>query len=60
MVMMMKTKTGFGQKYNAKSELDKNPKGAKIAGRFMKGAEKGCIACHTATGGADLETLTKK
>ena len=58
--MMMKTKTGFGQKYNAKGELYKNPKGAKIAGRFMKGAEKGRIACHTATGGADLETLTEK
>ena len=50
----------FWAKYNAKGELDKNPKGAKIAGHFVKGAEKGCIACHTATGGADLKTLTEK
>jgi len=50
----------FWAKYNAKGELDKNPKGAKIAGHFVKGAEKGCIACHAATGGAYLKTLTEK
>ncbi len=53
-------KDWFWAKYNPAGELDKNPKGAAIAGRFMKGADKGCIACHTAAGGEDLETLTSK
>ncbi|MGJ3260599.1 MAG: hypothetical protein ACFE0S_13450 [Rhodospirillales bacterium] len=50
----------FWAKYEATGELDKAPNGAPIAGRFMKGADKGCIACHTAIGGKDLETLTSK
>lgn len=50
----------FWAKYNPSGQLDKNPKGAAIAGKFMKGKDKGCIACHTATGGDDLETLTSK
>lgn len=53
-------KDWFWAKYSATGELDKNPKGAAIAGRFMKGKDKGCIACHTAAGGEDLETLTSK
>lgn len=53
-------KNWFWAKYNPVGELDKNPKGAAIAGRFMKGADKGCIACHTAAGGEDLITLTSK
>ena len=50
----------FWAKYLPTGELDKNPKGAMIAGRFMKGADAGCIACHVAAGGDDLETLTSK
>lgn len=50
----------FWAKYTPTGELDKNPNGAAIAGRFMKGKDKGCIACHTAAGGEDLETLTSK
>ncbi len=50
----------FWAKYGPTGELDKNPKGAMIAGRFMKGADKGCIACHAAAGGDDFETLTSR
>lgn len=50
----------FWAKYTPTGELDKNPKGAAIAGRFMKGKDKGCIACHNAAGGDDLETMTSK
>ena len=53
-------KNWFWAKYKPTGELDLSPKGAAIAGRFMKGADVGCIACHTAIGGADLETLTSK
>lgn len=50
----------FWAKYLPSGELDKNPKGMQLAGRVAKGADQGCIACHTALGGADLETLTSK
>jgi hypothetical protein len=50
----------FWAKYLPSGELDKNPKGMQLAGRVAKGAEMGCIACHTAAGGEDLETLTSK
>ncbi len=50
----------FWAKYLPSGELDKNPKGIQLAGRVAKGAEMGCIACHTAAGGEDLETLTSK
>lgn len=53
-------KDWFWAKYKPGGELDKNPKGMLLAGRVAKGADKGCIACHTAAGGADLETLTSK
>ena len=50
----------FWAKYKPNGTLDKNPKGMQLAGRVAKGASKGCIACHTALGGADRETLTSK
>lgn len=50
----------FWAKFKPDGSLDKNPKGTMLAGRVAKGADKGCIFCHTASGGADLETLTTK
>lgn len=50
----------FWAKYLPSGVLDKNPKGMQLAGRVAKGADEGCIACHTAAGGEDLETLTSK
>lgn len=52
-------KDWFWAKYKPDGQLNKNPKGMLLAGRVAKGMTKGCIACHTATGGADLETLTE-
>ena len=37
----------FWVKYLADGTLDKNPKGMRLAGRVAKGAEQGCIACHS-------------
>jgi hypothetical protein len=50
----------FWAKYLPDGSLDKNPAGAQLAGRVAKGADAGCIACHTSVGGADLEVLTTK
>lgn len=50
----------FWAKYNPDGSLDKNPKGMKLAGRVAKGMNQGCIACHTALGGEDQETLTSR
>lgn len=50
----------FWAKYLPSGELDKNPKGMQLAGRVAKGMDQGCIACHTAAGGEDLETLTSR
>jgi hypothetical protein len=36
----------FWAKYLPDGSLDKNPKGMMLAGKVMKGAPKGCIACH--------------
>ena len=33
--------------------------GMLLAGRVAKGADKGCMACHTVTGGDDREVLLK-
>ncbi|MCP4934200.1 MAG: hypothetical protein GY927_08345 [bacterium] len=55
-----KNKDWFWAKYNKAGALMTNPKKMQLAGRVAKGAEKGCIFCHTATGGEDLETLTEK
>ena len=38
----------FWVKYLPDGTLDKNPKGVELAGRVAKGAEAGCIACHSA------------
>jgi hypothetical protein len=37
----------FWVKYKADGSLHTNPKGMMLAGRVMKGADKGCIACHS-------------
>lgn len=66
--VMFKRKKGYDSdnldwywaKYKPNGTLNKNPKGMMLAGRVAKGASKGCIACHTAAGGADRETLTSK
>jgi len=50
----------FWVKYTASGAIDTNPQGAMLAGRIGKGGSGGCIACHTARGGADLETLTAR
>ena len=44
----------FWAKYGADGSLDKNPKGAALAGRVAKGADVGCIACHKAAPGEDM------
>ena len=40
----------FWVKYKADGSLDVNPKGALLAGRVVKGGDKGCIACHKGAG----------
>jgi hypothetical protein len=50
----------FWAKYTPAGDLDKNPKGVLLAGRIGKNASAGCIACHRAIGGDDLETLTEQ
>ena len=37
----------FWVKFLPDGSLDKNPKGMRLAGRVAKGAEVGCIACHS-------------
>lgn len=43
----------FWAKYKPDGSLDTNPKDMKLAGRVAKGADKGCIACHTSAPGDD-------
>lgn len=43
----------FWVKYLPDGSLDKNPKGMQLAGRVAKGADAGCIACHTGADGDD-------
>jgi len=45
----------FWAKYLPDGSLDKNPKGMSLAGRVAKGADAGCIACHS---GADDYVFT--
>ncbi len=52
-------KDWFWAKYRANGDQDKTPTGVAIAGRFMKGGDKGCIACHKGAGGEDMITLTE-
>ena len=37
----------FWAKFLPDGSLDKNPKGMSLAGRVAKGADAGCIACHS-------------
>jgi len=48
------TKDWFWAKYLPDGTMDKNPKGMMLAGRVAKGADAGCIACHTGAGGDDF------
>ena len=43
----------FWVKFLPDGSLDKNPKGMRLAGKVAKGADKGCIACHSLAGGGD-------
>lgn len=43
----------FWAKYKPDGSLDTNPKDMQLAGRVAKGADQGCIACHTAAPGGD-------
>jgi len=43
----------FWVKYLPDGTLDKNAKGMQLAGRVAKGADAGCIACHTNADGDD-------
>lgn len=47
------TKDWFWAKFLPDGTLDKNGKGMALAGKVAKGADKGCIACHSAAGGDD-------
>lgn len=66
--VMFKRETGydsenldwFWAKFTPSGKLAKNPKGTPLAGQIAKETTVGCIACHKAIGGADLETLTEK
>jgi hypothetical protein len=40
----------FWVKYLPDGTLDRNPAGMELAGRVAKGADQGCIACHTGAG----------
>ncbi|MCF6198670.1 MAG: hypothetical protein L3J67_04610 [Hyphomicrobiaceae bacterium] len=53
-------KDWFWMKFDPKGALLKHPKGMPLAGKIAKGSEKGCIFCHKASGGEDLETLSEK
>jgi hypothetical protein len=43
----------FWVKYLPDGSLDENPQGRKLAGRVAKGANTGCIACHSDADGGD-------
>jgi len=53
-------KNWFWAKYLPNGDLDKNPKGMQLAGRVAKGAEVGCIACHSAAPGEDYLFFTDR
>lgn len=46
-------KDWFWAKYLPDGTLDKNPNGVDLAGRVAKGADMGCIACHSGAEGDD-------
>ncbi len=43
----------FWVKYGKDGTIEKNPKGMALAGRVAKGADQGCIACHSSAKGDD-------
>lgn len=43
----------FWVKYGKDGSIDKNGQGVAMAGRVVKGADKGCIACHKSAQGGD-------
>lgn len=47
------TKNWFWVKFLPDGTLDKNPKGMALAGKVAKGADVGCIACHSGADGDD-------
>ena len=47
-------KDWFWVKFLPDGSLDKNPKGMQLAGKVAKGADKGCIACHSGADGGDF------
>jgi len=47
-------KNWFWAKFLPDGSLDKNPKGMSLAGKVAKGADVGCIACHSAADGGDM------
>lgn len=53
-------KDWFWAKFKTDGSLDKNPKGMMLAGRVAKGADKGCIACHSGAGGGDYLFINDK
>ena len=48
----------FWVKYLPDGSLDKNPAGMRLAGRVGKGADAGCIACHSGAGDMMIFTTT--
>lgn len=50
----------FWAKYLPDGSLDTNPDGMELAGRVAKGAEMGCIACHSAAPGDDYLYITDR
>lgn len=53
-------KNWFWAKYLPNGDLDKNPKDMQLAGRVAKGADVGCIACHSAAPGEDYLFITDR
>ena len=48
----------FWAKFLPDGSLDKAPNGLQMAGRVAKGADTGCIACHSAAPGEDMLVTT--
>ena len=48
----------YWAKYLPDGSLDKNPAGMRLAGRVGKGADAGCIACHSGAGETLIFTTT--
>jgi len=48
------TRDWFWVKFLPDGTLDRNPKGMMLAGKVAKGADVGCIACHSGAPGGDF------